>query len=183
MLSIQSFSDEFVKIAKAMSNAQKADAHLSSETKDWSMFENLLNSKGFQKEVVKHELSDDKLKKYVQNYGAYLTAKKVVGKVPSTTSSKSYDIKQLPDGRLGCGCKDWQYRHSWAGTNCKHISLMTKTSSVASLGKAFRAVQLYNRHKDDYEEGKAAKEYMNKVTPKGRVLADVDRILTKKIFG
>lgn len=184
MLSFQSFSDELEKIAKSMSNAQKAEAHHSAEVKDWSMFENQLNSKGFQKAVVKHDLSDEKLRKYVEAFGSYLTAKKVVAKVPSRTSSANYDIRKLPGGRLGCGCKDWQYKHSWNGTDCDHIKMLSKdkVSSVGSIARAIRGAQLSQALKKEHKEGKEAKEFADSVTRPSNYFGSIDQVLTKKLM-
>lgn len=131
MISFQSFYDEFTKIAATQ--AQKADSHHKAEVKDWKLFEKNLTGATFQKSLLKHPNSDEKLKTYVKNYGGYIRSKDLVGRIPSRTSDKVYDIKKLPNGKLGCGCKDWQFIHSIKGTDCDHIAELKrkdKTSSV-----------------------------------------------------
>ena len=124
---LDSFADEFTKIANraVMDALVKAHIFHDDSAKNWNGFERDLKSKNFQTAMLLHEKTkeDPKLKKYVKNFGGYLTSKDVVGKVPSRTKNKQYTIKRLPSGRLACGCKDWQYVHSHKGTNCDHIQL------------------------------------------------------------
>jgi hypothetical protein len=176
----QSFSDEFVKIA--LSNAKKVEQHHRDDVKDWSMFENELNSRGFQKAVIKHDLTDEKLKKYVQNYGGYVTSKKVVAKVPSRTTKDIYEIRKLPGGRLGCGCGDWQYKHSVNGTDCDHIAGLSKSkvSNIGALVQGAGQVRRLHKVKETYKRGQEASAYKKAVTPEdtGRVtLHDVKEAL------
>jgi hypothetical protein len=183
MLSYLAFADEFVKIAKALTNAQKADMHHRSDAKDWSMFENELNSKGFQKAVTKHELTDEKLKKYVESYGAYLLSKKVVGKVPSRTGPHHHEIRKIPGGRLGCGCRDWQYKGSWSGKDCHHIRTLNKekTSSVVnSAAHALWGAAVTDSVLTNHLQGKGAKRYAKQVSPKDNILKRIDRVLTRR---
>lgn len=119
---------------------RKADLFHDAELKNWPQFERDLKTKGFQKAMLSHGLSDDKLKSYVQNYGAFLTARKVVGKVKSFSSSKMHTIKKLPGGRLGCSCRDWQFKHSHQGTDCKHIRSLAQGTKVASMRSIDRDV-------------------------------------------
>lgn len=123
-----SFSDELTKIAIAprVGPKQRAvnqvEGHHRARKKNWSKFEKSLKSKMFQRAVVEHDLSDEKLKEYSKQYGSYLSTRKSVGSIPSRSSEgKSYKVKELPGGRLACGCKDWQYKHSHQGTDCAHV--------------------------------------------------------------
>ena len=119
-LLLPSFADELTKIA-ALSPAQAKElvgAH--HENKDWNLFEKNLNNKAFRQAVVLHPESDAKLKRYTKTLGEFKTSK-VLGVVPSRTSNKLHKIKELPSGRLGCSCKDWQYEHSHRKTDCAHI--------------------------------------------------------------
>lgn len=169
MISFQSFADELTKIAAT--HAEKADAHHSSDVKDWGEFEKNLRSIGFQKAVLEHGMTDDKLKKYVKNYGGYLKAKEVVGTEPSRTSAKNYKIKQLPSGRLACGCGDWQYKHSVKGTDCDHIKAFKagkkKQSSVAMGISGYRQL---GKIQDEYKKGQQAKAYDKAMKPKDKWL-------------
>lgn len=121
---LSGFSAEMEKIAfRANSSRVKAMLHLTTpegEKKNWKSFERGLKTKLFQNTVLNSDLADEKLKKYTENFGGYLRAKKEVGKVSG--DSKVYSIRELPNGRLGCGCKDWQYKKSVSGGDCKHIA-------------------------------------------------------------
>jgi hypothetical protein len=117
---LPAFYDELTKIA-ALSPAQAKElvgAH--HENKDWPAFEKNLRTKAFRQAVVLHPESDAKLKRYTKALGEFKTSK-VLGVVPSRTSNKLHKIKELPSGRLGCSCKDWQYEHSHRKTDCAHI--------------------------------------------------------------
>lgn len=51
----------------------------------------------------------------------------IVGKVDA--SPKQYRIRKDADGKLSCSCKDFKYRRSGEGTNCKHIDAHLKLAS------------------------------------------------------
>lgn len=119
---LPSFYDELTKIAARLSPAQANEmvgAH--HENKDWKLFEKNLGNKGFRQAVLLHPESDNKLKRYTKTLGELKTSKSIVGVVPSRTSNKLHKIKELPGGRLGCDCKNWQYDHSHKKTDCAHI--------------------------------------------------------------
>jgi hypothetical protein len=119
--SLSSFAAELVKLA-ALSQAQANElvsAHHAN--RDWDAFEKNLRTKAFRQAVVLHPESDAKLKRYTKALGEFKTSKSVVGVVPSRTSNKLHKIKELPGGRLGCSCGDWQYLHSHRKTDCDHI--------------------------------------------------------------
>lgn len=119
-----SFVDECIKIAAArMAPARAAElVNTHHETQDWKRFEKNLNTKAFRQAVLLSPDSDAKLKRYTKTLGEYKSSKIVVGVVPSRTSNKLYKVKQLPNGRLGCSCKDWQYSHSHKKkSDCDHI--------------------------------------------------------------
>lgn len=66
--------------------------------------------------------ADDKLKMHVQSMHD-LSHGKPVGKIGSSEEpGKTYEIRGLPDGSLGCQCGDWRYKGSVTpGYECKHI--------------------------------------------------------------
>ena len=125
MLPIESFTYELCKIAlKATpkSRAQTAATkHFESADPNWHAFEKNLKLKTFQQVVAGHPQADEKLKKYVDNYGGYLLSKKTTARVVGD-SGKTYVVKELPGGRMGCNCGNWQYRRSVDGGDCKHIT-------------------------------------------------------------
>lgn len=123
----------------------KAEKHFDSEDPNWKEFEKNLRLVNFQKVIAEHPEADEKLKRYIDNYGSYLLSKRVASRVDSPDSGRTYTIKELPSGRLGCNCGNWQYRRSVDGGDCKHIEAMVgkpafanqvKTAFVSSLAYA-----------------------------------------------
>ena len=132
----------FVAGTPKMKALVAADKHLSNPDPNWNTFERNLKKKGFQKAIETDPRADEKLKKYVENYGGFLSSKQVSSKIVSRDSGQPYVIKELPGGRLGCSCKNWQYRRSVDGGDCKHIKALvegemvkTKTSSLGVMIK------------------------------------------------
>ncbi len=135
------FTDELLKIAFRLTPRAKAEVkaekHFGAADKDWGTFEKNLRSKNFREVVSSHPAADDKLQRYVKNYGGYLGSKNTKGQIPSESSKKVYLVKKVGN-RWACNCKNWQYRRSVDGGDCKHITalkkeLMEKRSFVAGL--------------------------------------------------
>lgn len=158
-MNLDALRSYIVKIAYVPTTPKmKVEVHHSDSEKDWKAFEKNLKSKGFQTAARKHKLSDAKLKRYVKNYGGYLTSKEVVGIVPSRTSGKNYKLKKLPDGRIGCGCKDWQFKHSHKGTDCDHIlefneGVVKESSLVKSIAQGVSAARTHEKMKEQGKRG------------------------------
>jgi hypothetical protein len=177
---MDSFQQELTKLAfSGVTPQDEVEGFHISERKDWSRFDKNLRRKDFRAAAVDSSLSDKKLKRYVKNYGGYLTSKEVVAGVPSRTSKKTYALKELPTGRLACNCKDWQYRHSVRGTDCDHIKLfkksgLHKTASAdvekvaARAGARFLAKNL-GRLLSRGEEGLETAQRVARATGAGRV--------------
>jgi hypothetical protein len=157
---LPSFSNELTKIAKKDQSLKMVNAHHKANTKDWKLFEKNLKNKDFRQAVLTHPKSDAKLKRYTKALGSYKESKDVAGKVPSRTSSKLYTIKHLANGKLGCGCKSWQYNHSHRGTECVHSqelkSVLEKTSAsnLTYLARGVLGARTYNKAKMESEKGK-----------------------------
>jgi hypothetical protein len=160
---LPSFYDELEKIAASGNVKMKVDEHF--KDPHWPSFEKNLKSKRFQAEASGDKRADAKLQRYIKNYGGYVTSTDVVGVVPSRSGSKMYKIKRLKDGRLGCGCKDWQYVHSHKGTDCDHIEElkqgMEKDSAYSptlraamQLNKGAVAVRRYQKGKKQLHHGR-----------------------------
>jgi hypothetical protein len=113
----------------------KAEIHFMSEKPDWKAFEKNLRNGKFREAVLKAEQSDPVLKRYVKNFGGYKASKDEVARITSKDSGKTYVVKDLHTGRLGCNCGDWQYKHSAHGGDCKHIKSV-KQSKMVKLGGA-----------------------------------------------
>lgn len=138
-LLLPAFTDELVKLAFKMTPRGKAEVkaekHFESADPDWKSFEKNLRSKHFRDVVETSSRADDKLKRYTKNYGGYLASTDKLGKVESESSNKKYTIKLVGD-RIACGCKDWQYKRSHGGGDCKHIAkLKEKRSSLGEMAK------------------------------------------------
>jgi hypothetical protein len=155
---IPSFCDELVKLGASV--AQKLENHLTAEIKDWKAFEKNIKSPRFAAEVRRSSDTDQKLKDYVTANNEYRRSKDLVMKVPSREAGQAYSIKKLPNGRLGCGCKDWQYKCSWKGTDCRHITAakagMTKSSSAFAQGMG--AMRLTRKAQKKAKAGADAKK-------------------------
>lgn len=125
----------FVAKTPTMRSKVQAEKHFESEDPNWKRFEKNLKLKTFQDVVSKDPRADEKLKKYVDNFGGYLRSKKVTAKVTSPDTGKAYVIKEIPGGRLACNCGNWQYRKSVDGGDCKHIEaiIMKKSASDRSV--------------------------------------------------
>jgi hypothetical protein len=143
---------------------EKVDQHHYGDVKDWSKFEKDMGGKRFRQAVIKHPVSDEKLKAYVKAMGEYKDSK-VVGVVPSRTSSTLYKVKELPGGRLACGCKDWQYKKSHGGGDCAHIKELAhglkekiSATTMGLLGHGVALARTAERMEKEKEKGKAMKE-------------------------
>jgi hypothetical protein len=126
---LPSFSNELLKIAADVS--AKVDKHFDSPKKDWKRFEKNLRVGSFQKAVSDDPRADEKLRAYAKNFGDFKRSREVVTTVPSRSGKGKHTIKKLESGRLGCSCKDWQFKHSHQGTDCDHILGMKKTKTSA----------------------------------------------------
>ena len=129
---LPAFSQELEKLASP-NYAAKVEKHHKSP--DWNAFEKNLKRSGFRAAVITNPDSDAKLKRYTKAMGALSESKEVAGVVPSRSSpGKLHTIKTLKNGRLGCECKDWRYKHSHRGTDCEHIKELKqgleKTSGI-----------------------------------------------------
>lgn len=137
---------------------ERVKRHFRSNDPDWDDFRRGLRSRKFQKLVLDHKKSDPKLRRYVNNYGGYLTSRETVGRVRSDDSGRTYAIRKLKNGRLACGCGDWQYRHSHRGTDCKHLKEylgMSKLKEAAAtlLPAVSQAGQAYFKNMRRFKDG------------------------------
>ena len=143
---------------------ERVDAHHSSDVKDWREFEKNLRSRAFKKAIELHPASDDKLKRYVAANYNFKASKKTVGTVPSDSSEKKHEIRVLPRGSLGCSCKDWQYKKSHGGKDCKHIAAyraahrQTPPVKVASIIAGAALARQFGKAEKAMEKGKAMEE-------------------------
>jgi hypothetical protein len=135
---------------------------------NWKAFEkDMKRSSSFRSVVVKSSKADEKLRRYTEAMGEYLSSKKVLARVPSRTTRRDYAVKELRDGRLGCGCKDWQYKHSHNGSDCDHIR---EVSDLRKTGSAVRGVLASalatNRVQRSSDKGKDVKQTVKAVHQK-----------------
>jgi hypothetical protein len=150
MISFSSFSDELVKIALKITKPEtKAEIHFLSPEKDWNAFERNLKSKRFSTAVSSSPEADEKLKKYVKNYGGFVQSSNTVAKIKSKDSGKTYTIKQLANGRLGCSCGDWQYSRSPTKGDCKHIKSVKSSGLLKEKTAAIPFGHIVSPHRSD----------------------------------
>lgn len=167
---LPSLFDELVKLG--VSHAQKLDTHLNADIKDWNAFETNLKSPRFASEVRKSSDADQKLKDYVTANNQYLRSKKLVLQVPSRTEGRMYSIKEMPGGRLGCSCKDWQYKRSWKGTDCEHVKAakagLPKTASMLmAAAKGAGLMRTVNKAKQTAAHGQEASNAVKYIRSQG----------------
>lgn len=156
----RSFSDELQKIAASVKGI--VDGHHAAEKKDWDAFAENMKNPRFRKAMIEHPKSDEKLRRHVQEMGDYLKSKKVVAKVPSRTDpSKTYEVKELPSGRLGCSCNDWKFNHSVNGSDCVHIKSMSKTASITPFAKGMNAMGNFYKSRDNLQN---SRQYIRRPT-------------------
>lgn len=146
---------QLLKTSARLTHKDRADDHFERAVPDWSGFEKNLQRPGFRKAVKTHPYADEKLQRYVDNFGGYVGSQKVIGKVSSRTEpDKSYEIRKLPGGRLGCGCKDWQFKHSHRGTDCDHIEMARKSPLNKTAGAVLGAILRGMGGMNNFERGK-----------------------------
>jgi hypothetical protein len=129
------FAEELVKLGfkattKPMKAMATAQAHFEAQDKDWKAFEKHLRSPEFRKAIGRAEEADPTLKKYVKTFGEYQGSKDELARIKSKDSGRTYIIKALPNGRWGCNCGDWQFKHSIQGGMCKHIKSVKQSKMV-----------------------------------------------------
>lgn len=103
---------------------RKADRFLSPEAgkEKWDYIPRHVGERGFVNRIITDPKVDNKTKLHVKSL-YYLSRAKPVGKVPSSKGfGKTYEIRELPGGRLGCQCNDWKFVGSVTpGYECRHI--------------------------------------------------------------
>jgi len=136
---LSAFSDELEKISGIRDLWQKfldifrsdddkikrrVDYHFSPKASSDKWRKLISNSRDqkFVNALATHPGSDEKLVMHAQSMGE-LSRGKPVGKIKSSTlPGRTYEIRDLGGGRLGCQCGDWRYRGSVNfGYECKHI--------------------------------------------------------------
>jgi len=167
--SASTLAKALVKISASMpTHQERVQAHHDALEKDWKLFEKGLKSQRFQKAALQHPETDSKLKRYIKNFGGYLTSKNVVGVVPSRTHSKMYKVKELPNGRLACNCKDWQYHHSVRRSDCDHIrelkkGLVKSSSAYSILGRGIAISRAVEKAQNIKHRGEVAEENVRRL--------------------
>jgi hypothetical protein len=120
-----------------------ADEFHAAPKKDWGRFGELVRSKKFRDALADHPGSDEVLRKYLASYGAFVRGKRVGTVTSRSDPSVRHSIRSVGDGRLGCSCKDWQFKRSISGGDCKHVESFRRTVSVGK-AKAASAILLPN---------------------------------------
>lgn len=128
------------RLAPKPQHLEKLDEHFSTPgTAKWKAFKSALRSSGFVAAVKQDLRSDPKLKRFSDNVGRHMQARKVpVFEVPSSSGPREYRVKYHHDvGRFSCNCGDWTYKRSvqtrGSEKDCKHVRMIK--SQLGALGK------------------------------------------------
>jgi hypothetical protein len=99
----------------------------------WDYMPRYAREQKFVDAISASPLADDKLKVHVQAMHD-LSRAKPVGRIGSSKEpGKTYEIRELPDGSLGCLCGDWRYVGTVTpGYECKHIQAYKAGESRAA---------------------------------------------------
>lgn len=102
-----------------------------------SLLPHMIGSKRFVQQVLK-QTDDPKLKTHIQALHD-LHHGKVMANVGGS-SGKTYDVRQLPGGNLGCTCQDWRFRGSVDPSyECKHIKAFKEGKTKVASHSPFAA--------------------------------------------
>jgi len=89
----------------------------------WDKFQQVVQDPKFSREVKLHPASDEKLQRFIGSMNQMHNGN-VVATVQGD-SGKSYELKRMRGGRLGCTCNDWRFKRSHQNQrkeqDCKHI--------------------------------------------------------------
>jgi len=88
----------------------------------WASLPRNASSSGFVKALSSDSRADPKLKRHVTALHD-LSKAPTVSKIDSSSKSgRTYEVKQLPGGKLGCTCNDWRFKGTVNPSHkCKHI--------------------------------------------------------------
>lgn len=102
----------------------KVDYHFSPKAgnEKWNKLVKNVRNEKFVDALKKHPDADPKLVQHVESMRD-LSRGRIVAKIYSSRlPGRSYEVKALGDGNLGCTCPDWRFKGSVSpGYECKHI--------------------------------------------------------------
>lgn len=124
--SFSAFTDELVKIA-VVAGSQKVERRVDylfspkAGPDKWAKFLKHVRSPAYAERVAERA-GDAKLVRHAQSMHG-LAKGKTLGKVQSARlPGRSYEVRRMKDGRLGCTCPDWRFVGSVdVDHDCKHI--------------------------------------------------------------
>ena len=132
------FADELIKIAVVPSGKKverRVDYLFSAKAgpDKWDKFLKHIRSPDYAEVVVDRAAEDPKLVRHAQSMHG-LARGRALGKVRSARlPGRSYEIRKMKDGRLGCTCPDWRFVGSVEpGHDCKHIKAFRAGKSKVS---------------------------------------------------
>jgi hypothetical protein len=146
---LRAFSDELCKIAglrdawegfldrfrgEDRKAKRRVEYHFSTKAGPdrWDKFVGNVKSPAFARQVMAHPLADEKLVMHTQSMHDLANAPTVGKILSSRLPGKSYEVKELPIGRLGCTCADWRFRGSVnPAYECKHIKAFREGKAKA----------------------------------------------------
>lgn len=88
----------------------------------WNKFLKNVKNPDYAKKVMDHPMADEKLKLHTESMHS-LAKGDVVNKIKSSRlPGRTYEIRKISGGNLGCMCPDWRFKGSVnPGYECKHI--------------------------------------------------------------
>jgi len=91
----------------------------------WDKLLKNVRSQDFVDMLASHPDADKRLKAHAQSLHD-LSRGPVIGKIRSEVlPGRSYEVRELPNGELGCTCNDWRFRGTLEpGYICKHIKAL-----------------------------------------------------------
>lgn len=140
MSKIAGFSDFLRKVKDIFSQPEertknRVDEFFSPKSVEakWRRLPQYARSQSFVDAVNNSPQADDKLKMHVQSLHDLSRGSPVAKITSSAGSGKTYEIRKMDGGALGCQCGDWRYKGSVTpGYECKHIKAYRDGKSRAA---------------------------------------------------
>jgi hypothetical protein len=133
------FADELIKLS-VVAGGRKVERRVDylfspkAGPDKWDKFLKHVRSPEYAERVVDRAGDDPKMVRHTQAMHG-LSRGKVLGKVQSARlPGRSYEVRKMADGRLGCTCPDWRFVGSVdPGHDCKHIKAFRAGKSKVAM--------------------------------------------------
>jgi hypothetical protein len=88
----------------------------------WDRFAKYVSDPRFLQQLGKHPEADEKLLRHATGMHELAKSPPINTVKSEKLPGKSYEIRSLPNGELGCTCPDWRFKGTTSsGYACKHI--------------------------------------------------------------